>query len=154
MLEKYFLPILIVLIFVISLLATLIFILFKKNKEQRGREVEFIKKAKEKEKFILESLDIICKALIQKQCETAEGCIRVRMLLLRSDMIDEEKTDYKAFHSMYEEIKDLKTHESRNELSQEERANEDALRFRLESKYHSQIIESSKILLVEVKELL
>ena len=154
MLEKYFYIILIGLVFIISLLSTLIFSLFKKLKEQKKRELQIIEKAKEKEKYIIESLDILCKAIVQEQCEISEGCIRIRMLLVRTDMIDETKPEYKVIEEMYQEMKDLKTHESRNELSLQERSAEDLLRFELEKKYHSKFIESSEKLLTEVKELL
>ena len=154
MFEKYFYIILIILVFIISLLSTFIFIILKRMKVQKVRADEIIEKAKEKEKYIIESLDIICKALIQEQCEASEGCIRIRMLLLRTDMIDESKKEYNAIENMYQEIKDLKTHESRNDLSFQARTDEDKHRFKIEQKYHTDLLDSVKLLLSEVKELL
>jgi hypothetical protein len=154
MLEKYFNLILVALVFVISLLSTLIFVLLKKMKYQKNKEEEMIAKSKEKEKFIIESLDIICKALIQEQCEISEGCIRIRMLLLRTDLINENKSEYQVFEDMYQEIKDLKTHEARNDLNLQQRSAEDKLRFEIENKYQTRFLDSSKNLHSEVKELL
>ena len=72
MLEKYFFEILIALVFIISLLSTLIFFLSRKIKEQKKLNKNVEHKEREKEKYILESLEIITKALVQEQCEISE----------------------------------------------------------------------------------
>ena len=154
MLEKYFFEILVALIFTISLLGTLIFFLAKKIQKESGVLKEGIKKKKKKEKYILESLDIICKAILQEQCEIAEGSIRVRMLLENSKMLDSNKREYALFFNMYEELKDFKTNEKRNELSKQERMNEDIKRFRIEEKYQVSFLSTIKVLHEDVKELL
>ena len=154
MLEKYFFEILIGLIFLISLLGTLIFFLAKKIQHENFVVKENIKSTKEKEKFILESLDIIAKALTQEQCETAEGCIRIRMLVDRSKMLDSSKKEYEVFFDMYEELKKFKTHEKRDLLSNQERMSEDLGRMKVEDKYHAKFLESVSVLHADVKELL
>lgn len=154
MLEKYFYEILFSLIFVISLCSTCIFFLLKLQKEQRAKENEALQKAKEKESYILDSLDIITKALLQEQCEISEGCIRIRMLLISSKMIDHLKEDYRVFEQMYQELKDLKTHKDRASLSSRERMQEDKKRFSVESEYQKSFLVSTEILAKEVKALL
>ncbi len=154
MLDKYFFEILVALIFTISLLGTLIFFLAKKIQKDSGVLKESIKKTREKEKFILESLDIICKAILQEQCEISEGSIRIRMLLDNSKMLDSNKSDYLLFFNMYEELKEFKTHEKRNKLSKQERMNEDIKRFKVEEKYQTDFLSTVKVLHEDVKELL
>ncbi|PIK16362.1 MAG: hypothetical protein CES88_06365 [Halobacteriovorax sp. JY17] len=154
LLEKYFFEILVGLIFLISLLSTLIFFLAKRIQQQSSFAKESLKNTREKEKFILESLDIISKALIQEQCEVSEGCIRIRMLVDKSKMLDSSKKDYEVFFNMYQELKNFKTHEKRNELSKQEIMKEDIDRFKVEEKYQAKFLEAVQILHADVKELL
>lgn len=154
MLDKYFFEILVALIFTISLLGTLIFFLAKKIHKENGVLKEGLKKTREKEKYILESLDIICKAILQEQCEISEGSIRIRMLLDNSKMLDSNKSEYVLFYNMYEELKEFKTHEKRNELSKQERMSEDIKRFKVEEKYQEDFLTTVKVLHDDLKELL
>jgi len=154
LLDKYFFEILVALIFLISLLSTLIFFLAKRIQKDTDIANESIRKTREKEKFILESLDIIAKAISQEQCEISEGCIRIRMLIGRSKMLDSKKSDYQVFFKMYEELKDFKTHEKRNELAKQDRMQEDMKRFQIENQYHEQFLMAVTKLHEDVKELL
>jgi hypothetical protein len=154
MLEKYFFEILTGLIFVISLMSTVIFFLLKKIKVQKENENKKAQRLKEKEKFILESLDIICRAISEGQCELSEGCIRIRMLMTKSQMIISDKENFKVIFSMYEKLKDFKTHESRNDLTAKERFKEDSLRISIEDQYKEPFVTAVRELLVDVKEFL
>ena len=73
------------------------------------------------------------------------------MLLLNCHAIDIESQEYIVFEELYQKLKDLKTHESRSQLSLQERSKEDQLRFKLEDEYCEKIIDASEKLLKEVK---
>jgi hypothetical protein len=154
MLEKYFYHILIALVFIISLLSTCIFFLLRKQKIQKEHNDKLKQNAQEKEKYILESLDIITKAILQKQCELSEGCIRIRMLARSSKLLDASKEDYQIFEKFYQDIKDLKTHKERAALTARKRMQEDKKRFHFEDFYEDEFLKSTKTLFEEVKTLL
>lgn len=154
MLDKYFYEILVGLIFTISFLSTLIFFLAKRIQKDSLIAKESLKNTREKEKYILESIDIISKAIDQEQCEISEGCIRLRMLIEKSKMLDSKKSSYQIIFNMYEELKDFKTHESRNNLDKQMRMREDIDRFKVEDKYHKDFLEAVRLLHLDVKELL
>lgn len=135
-------------------MSTVIFFLLKKIKLQKDRSKEQLQRVKEKEKYVLESLDIICRAIMEGQCEISEGCIRIKMLMTKSKMIKSDREDYKVIFSMYENLKDFKTHENRKELSATERLKEDSMRLTVEENFKGSFLRAVNELLVEVKEFL
>ncbi|OUR96610.1 hypothetical protein A9Q84_09705 [Halobacteriovorax marinus] len=154
MIEKYFFEILIALVFVISLMSTVIFFLWKKVKQQRVNERDQALRIKEKEEFILSSLDIIAKAVLQGQCELSEGCIRIRMLLTKSHCLKADDQNYETIFTMYEDLKNFKTHEQRKSLTKQERFQEDANRMRVEDNFKIPFLKAVSVLAKEVKEFL
>lgn len=151
MLELYFWPILILLVVVIAGLSFVAGRLWRQISDQKKILVkesnEQMAKEKERREFVEESLRIITKSMLEGQCDLSEGCIRIRMLIERSDNIDAKHDDFKTFFEMYEEIKHFKTHEARNELSKQERFNEDKERLKIEDRYRDSLLEASRRLL-------
>lgn len=158
MLETYFWPILITLTVIIIIVLS--FIAGRLWRELSHRKVMQIKsdleraqKETERKEFVEESLRIISKAVVEGQCDLSEGCIRIRMLIDRTDRINHKHEDYKVFFEMYEEIKHFKTHEARKELSKQELYNEDKERYLIEERYKDSFLEASRRLLSFVESL-
>ncbi|MAZ49603.1 MAG: hypothetical protein CME65_13665 [Halobacteriovoraceae bacterium] len=120
------------------------------KKETEKRKAESFQNKKEKDKYVVDSLDIIALATIQNQCDASECCIRVKNLI---DYFPElsAKTELQVFHQMYEEIKDFPTHEKRKEQSKQKTFEQDKRRFRIEDKYRDRLLKSLETLREELK---
>lgn len=143
--------ILLLLIFVLSIAVSFY---YQKNKILQAAKDKYISEIKKREleriEYISDSIITIARAFTQKQVEAAEACIRLRMLIDRTELLKNES--YPNLFAMYEEIKGFRTHEARNILSLKDKHEEDRLRFRIEDQYHLaiekecfQLIEDAKI---------
>lgn len=157
MLNQYFWQILVVLSLLIVVLATLAYRLWRGmenvKKAELEKKQELALKDREREEFVEESLRIIGKAVLEKQCEISEGCIRIRMLLNRTSKIDVTNPNFNTFYELYEEIKHFKTHQERKELSKQARFIEDKERFEIEDRYRDSMFEATRELLKSLESL-
>ncbi|MCR9203804.1 MAG: DUF2489 domain-containing protein [Halobacteriovoraceae bacterium] len=106
---------------------------------QKKLEEKILENERERQTSLEESIRIISMATIQGQCEISEACLRLANLIPSCRSVNHEEDQYKQLFSMYEEIKNLKTHEARNELKTSKRFEEDKFRFACEEKYHDDI---------------
>lgn len=120
------------------------------KKETEKRKAESLQNKKEKDKYVVDSLDIIALATIQNQCDASECCIRVKHLVEYFPELS-QKSELQVFHQMYEEIKDFPTHEKRKEQSKQQTFEQDKKRFRIEDKYKDRLLKSLEILREELK---
>ncbi|KXI30020.1 DUF2489 domain-containing protein [Paraglaciecola hydrolytica] len=91
---------------------------------------------------ILESIHVISLAMAQQQCNLSEGCIRLYHLL--ESLPIKNKPDfsvkYSGIYALYQEVKDLPTHEARKQLSTLERKLQDIQREEKETHFGSQVL--------------
>lgn len=134
------------LIFILSIGVGYFYIKLKEETRKRIAEHDKMEaKEKERQAFVRDSLITIARAFIQKQCEASEACIRIRMLIDRVDFVENE--DYPIIFSMYEEIKHFDTHQSRKDLSKQDRFTQDKERFAIEDKHmNNLVIECEKLI--------
>ena len=110
------------------------------KKQKEDQKAELIQKYQEKQKDLKESLRIISLAAVQGQCEVSEASLRISKLLPRFDQIDENDPNLKAIFDLYEDIKDLKYLEERNNLNINQRFAEDKIRYAAEEKHKVEVI--------------
>lgn len=79
---------------------------------------------------IVESITTIASAMNQQQCNMSEGCIRLYHLLEALPLV--ERPDYSSIYagvySLYNDVKELASHEARAGLSAQERHAQDTFR--------------------------
>ena len=133
-------------IFALSIYLGVLVSKIRRNSQQiESRANEIDKQIEERAVYYKESIIIICKATIQKQCELSEACIRIKKILEYFPSI-EKNNDYKVFQEMYNEIKDFPTHAARNELSKKEIFGQDQRRLKIEQKYQEKMLVGLKVL--------
>lgn len=115
-------------------------ILFRKKQKE-----EVVQAQKQAE--LKSSVRTLCLCLVQNQVELSEGCWRVKLHLDHLFPIASDREDFHAFYRMFDEISSFDTHEKRNDLSKQERFNQDKKRFEIEERYRDEIIEASQKLL-------
>lgn len=124
------------------------FLQFKSLKDKQDRQLE-------KQKILLakgqaelkSSVRTLCLCLVQKQVDLSEGCWRVKLHLDHLYPQKEDREDFLVFYQMFDEISHFATHEKRNDLSNQERFNQDKQRFEIEGRYQDQIEAAAKKLL-------
>lgn len=109
------------------------------KRDQKSLEEKLTRNDRERQNSLEESIRIISMATIQGQCEVSEACLRLANLIPHCRSVDHEDAEYEKLFSMYEEIKNLKTHQERKDLRAADRFKEDKFRFSCEEKYHDDI---------------
>lgn len=122
--------------------------LMMKVKRQKRREQALIEKAKQsqKERYlrILESIDIISRAMISEQCDLSEGVLRLKPLL---DVLGKKLSYYNAMWSLYQVVENMPILEERKNLKRNERMKLDLEREVKEAELETEIkIESEQLL--------
>jgi len=119
-------------------------LLFKLKTQQNLRN----QKTQQRIDNITESIQTIAKALEQQQCNLSEGCIRLFHLLEALPV--KEKPDFslqfKGLYSLYEQVKDLPTHDARKIQTKRETKQQDLQREELEAQLESQILNDVSVL--------
>jgi hypothetical protein len=88
------------------------------------------------------SIRTIAMALEQQQCNLSEGSIRLFHLLEGLPVVDKPVFSglYPGLYSLYEQVKDLPTHEARKTLTKAQVKQQDINREELETKFESKIL--------------
>ena len=91
---------------------------------------------------ISESIQTIALAIEQQQCNLSEGCIRLFHLLEALPVLDKPNYSelYPNLHALYNEVKDLPTHEARQAQSKFKTRQQDFQREEMEAKLESKIL--------------
>jgi len=105
-------------------------------------------KIQDRNNNIVESIQLIAKATMQKQCNVSEAAIRLTVLLetLQLEKPIEISTTYPALTAMFEKVKDMPTHEERKNHPVKEIKMMDIKREVFEAEMEAAIIEESALL--------
>ncbi|OOF44323.1 DUF2489 domain-containing protein [Rodentibacter trehalosifermentans] len=136
-------------VFALAIIAALSWYAFRllkqvKTRQQMLREAQMARTARLKE-----SIEIIAKAMLQKECNHSEGVIRLAMLLMP---LGKNLHPYPAMWELYETVREMPTHEARKALGKKERMHLDLERESAEAKLEQAIMEELPRLLDEIKE--
>jgi len=124
-------------------------------KKRAEHEAEQKKKRQERNAKLADSINIIAKAMNQKQCEYSEGCLRIWVLISQysfEKVINLEET-YPGIHQMYEVVKDMPTHDARKKYSKKEIFKMDTERWRAEERFEKDILKDCEKLISEFQAL-
>lgn len=134
---------------IIPTLGYAVYLQLKTYKDLQNEKEKVAEDAKEKfferQESLRESLEIIALATLQGQCEPSEACLRIANLLPHYSLIDQTHTDYEPLFSFFNEIKELKTHQERNDMKISLRHEEDKIRYAAEEKYKISFLEICKL---------
>lgn len=136
---------------VILVLSIYLGILITKLKHAKlALKLEADNASEDRMKGIIDSLKVLGMAIDQGQCEPAEGCIRVKKLI---DLVPDLRfhEDLVVFHEMYNEISELSWHDAYKNLSFQDSAKEDKIRFAAEDRYSDRLNLSAKKLVKLIK---
>lgn len=115
----------------------------KVQKQKQQAQLEKLKKTVQKRNAkVADSINLIARAMKEKQCEYSEGCLRVWVLMSQyqfSEQVDLE-AEYQNVYKMYDVVKEMPTHEARKKYSKKEIFKMDSARWRAEKELEAGIL--------------
>jgi len=131
--------------------------LLRQVKDQNAKVAEHNAKLKAQQKQkntkLADSVNLIAKAMKEKQCEYSEGCLRVWVLM--SQYVFENESDieleYPGILKMYNVVKDMPTHDARKKYSKKEIFKMDSARFKAEQDLEDEIQNDLKKIVLQFK---
>lgn len=128
--------------------------LMMKLKLQKRREKELIEEAKQaqKERYlrILDSIDVIARAMMSEQCDLSEGVLRLKPLL---DVLGRKLSRYTAMWALYQVVENMPILDERKNLKRNERMKLDLEREAKEAELESDIRIECYQLLQDIEEI-
>lgn len=110
-------------------------------------------KKAEKEQYLRDSIVLICKAMLEQQCELSEGALRLWVLL--DHLVPEHKPDpvqsYPWLHRMYQVVKDMPTHKARKQQDKALTQQQDDVRLQAEQDLKDFILADTAALLARFR---
>ncbi|MBF0750959.1 MULTISPECIES: DUF2489 domain-containing protein [unclassified Pasteurella] len=137
-------------LFAFAIIAVLSWYAFRLLKQVKHQQQELAKAKMERVTRLKESLEIIAKAMQQKECNHSEGVIRLTMLLMP---FGKNLQPYPAMSELYNIVRDMPTHDARKTLEKKERRRLDLERESAEAKFEQDIVEELHQLLDDIKKL-
>ena len=134
--------ILLLLIFCFAMITFIAFFFhrqYKSNAVNQKRINDMKKMLKKQYEDRVHSIDVIARAMIDKQCELAEGCIRVKQLLdyVEADLLT--KDPYKVIALMYSETEHMPIKEQWKQLDKAAKKKFTLQRVKLEDRHEEAI---------------
>ncbi|QIM67817.1 coproporphyrinogen III oxidase [Mannheimia granulomatis] len=128
--------------------------LMLKLRIQKRREKALLEEAKQaqKERYlrILESIDVIAKAMMSEQCDLSEGVLRLKPLL---DVLGRKLSQYTAMWALYQVVENMPILDERKKLKRNERMKLDLEREAKEVELESDIKIECYQLLQDIEEM-
>jgi len=122
-------------------------------------KLSFIKKQKnvqhahaldqqDKKDYLIDSLRVLARTMVDGQLEFSEGCIRIKVLMDHLDATLNKRAEFKVFETMYLATEHMPTHEERKKVDKRFIEKMDQQRFELEKLHKEDILQAAKALLV------
>ena len=120
--------------------------LSKQKKEQHNKNVIISAKLNALDKKIYESILLITRAMLEKQCNFSEGCWRICVLLQSLKKLTDSEVQFPAIFELYNSIKHFSILDDRKNLLKKDRMKQDFQRLKLEAQLHDNIIKNLDLL--------
>ncbi len=124
----------------LAIIATIMwFKVYQTKLQQRKTATELERALEDKRIRLSQDIRFIAQAMLEKQCEMTEGCMRIKVLL---DLLDQRfinHPDVKQLQSYYSMVAHLPTHQAYKNLSRQEQFKFDRERFALEETYRATV---------------
>lgn len=116
---------------------------------QKQERLRLEKQAQQKREYLTDSIVLICRAMLEEQCELSEGALRLWVLLdhLVPQRQPDPVTTYPGLHQMYQVVKDMPTHDARKQQSKQQTFLQDKQRIKAEHDLKDFILADTKALL-------
>ncbi len=118
----------------------------RQRRMQAATETRYAQKKAEHEDYLIDSIRIIARSMVQDDLDISEGAIRLKFLLDGLGLPDDERSRFDSFDQLYHQIKHLDTHEARQNLTPKERFRQDKIRIQQEENHRDGVITAATTL--------
>ncbi|WGE70976.1 DUF2489 domain-containing protein [Actinobacillus equuli subsp. haemolyticus] len=149
---RFFLLILAILV-VLSMAGYAIYLMLrlrKQNAEQKALLAHAKQAQKARFERIIDSIDVIARAMLSEQCDFSEGVLRLKPLL---DVLGKQLSQYPAMWALYQVVENMPILDERKALKRNERMKQDLLRQSKEVELEEQIKTECHQLLIDIAQL-
>lgn len=149
---RFFLLILAILV-VLSMAGYAIYLMLrlrKQNAEQKALLAQAKQAQKARFERIIDSIDVIVRAMLSEQCDFSEGVLRLKPLL---DVLGKQLSQYPAMWALYQVVENMPILDERKALKRNERMKQDLLRQSKEVELEEQIKAECHQLLIDIAQL-
>ncbi|WGE85983.1 DUF2489 domain-containing protein [Actinobacillus equuli] len=149
---RFFLLILAILV-VLSMAGYAIYLMLrlrKQNAEQKALLAQAKQAQKARFERIIDSIDVIARAMLSEQCDFSEGVLRLKPLL---DVLGKQLSQYPAMWALYQVVENMPILDERKALKRNERMKQDLLRQSKEVELEEQIKAECHQLLIDIAQL-
>lgn len=119
----------------------------KQNNHHKNLQQEQQAALAEKRKDIVTDIRFIANAMQEGQCEITEGCIRIASLMKALDSQLCQQHEFSAIFSLYDNTRQLATHQAYKDLSAKERLRQYKIRLDLEDEYNTQVLQEIRVVI-------
>lgn len=149
---RFFLIILAILI-VLSMAGYAVYLMLKLRKQNMQHKA-LLEQAEQAQKArferIIDSIDVIARAMLSEQCDFSEGVLRLKPLL---DVLGKQLSQYPAMWALYQVVENMPILDERKALKRNERMKQDLLRQSKEVELEEQIKAECQQLLIDIAQL-
>lgn len=127
----------------------LLFQLKVQNQKIAKLKAERAEKIAARNAKLADSINLIARAMKEKQCEYSEGCLRIWVLMsqYQFDEAVDLSQEYENVFKMYDVVKEMPTHDARKKYSKKEIFKLDSVRWKAEQELEEGIlVEAEKII--------
>ena len=120
------------------------------NEKVAEKKAQYQAQQAQKNLKLSDSINLIAKAMKEKQCEYSEGCLRIWVLMSQYQFEKEQDLAlaYPGVFKMYDAVKEMPTHQARKKYSKKEIFQQDSLRWRKEEEFEAEIMQDL-VLIIE-----
>ncbi|ATC96033.1 DUF2489 domain-containing protein [Pseudoalteromonas tunicata] len=120
------------------------------NEKVAEKKAQYQAQQAQKNLKLSDSINLIAKAMKEKQCEYSEGCLRIWVLMSQYQFEQEQDLAlaYPGVFKMYDAVKEMPTHQARKKYSKKEIFQQDSLRWRKEEEFEAEIMQDL-VLIIE-----
>lgn len=122
----------------------------KVREQTRQRQLLIATEIDNRNKTIIEHVDVIAFAALQEQCDLSEASIRLFMIMdhLQADKRVDFATQFPALFELFEVVKDMPRGEERKEIAKKQRMSFDLARFKAEAQLKPKIMQELEDILL------
>ena len=116
-------------------------------KQQQNEQIQLNRQAwLDSQEELAADIRFIAKAMVQKQCEITEGCLRLKVLMDRLDETLQHHSDYQTIQLHYQKTAHMPHHQAYQALDKKQQYKLDQDRFELENQHRQQILLEAELL--------
>lgn len=93
---------------------------------------------------LIDGLNTLLLCVIQEQVELSEAVLRIKVHLDHLYPLEEQRSRFKIFYSLYDRFQEFDTHQARKNLTAQERYDQDKRRLKIEDESREEVMALAK----------